>query len=80
MKTLALSIYGVQEMDEVEMREASGGNSIAREGLKWLWRVIRDGAAYEVVKSAVESAAQHYQYDSEVNYTPWYGPNGGGFK
>ena len=51
MKKLALRMYGSQEMDAVEVRKASKGNSIAREVLKWLWRIIRDSAAYEVLLS-----------------------------
>lgn len=62
-------------LDKKSMNSVKGGSIYGRVG-RWFLRVIRDGLVYDGAKAIAGS----YEYDPEVNYTPWYGPGGGGFK
>ena len=81
MKTLDLNAYGVQEMNNLEVMEIDGGawGTAVREVVK----AITSGAIYDTAKVVVNTAVavvSSIKYDPAVNYTPWAGPVGGGFK
>lgn len=65
----------MKTLDTKSMNSLKGGGLIGTLG-RWAYRVLRDGFAYDCVKTVV----QNYEHDPSVNYTPWYGPGGGGFK
>jgi len=50
MKHLSLNNLGVHELDAREMVLVDGGNFPT-----WVWRLIRDGVAYEAIKWCFEN-------------------------
>ena len=78
MKNLNLNAYGVQEMNKLEMVDVDGGvlGAAVKNGVKFVVKAITSGVVYDVAKSVASTV----KYDPAVNYTPWAGPAGGGFK
>lgn len=68
----------MKQISRKELARVEGGS-----WLRFLWRVIRDGAIYDGVKyvgGKYLDQLDEISRDKGINSTPWYGPHGGGFK